>query len=286
MIISSLQGGLGNQMFQYAAAYSLSIDKGCDVELDLSWFDSQQATTYRSFELNVFGAKFEEVKHQAKRGFVEHCIFKIRQCCSKHSLKVINEPHFHYWPDINNIALGSKLVGYWQSDKYFSHNRKSILDEFTFPKITEEHNVYYADRISSTLNSVSLHVRRGDYVSDASTNAHHGCCSMGYYQRSISKLDSQLDDTHYFIFSDDPKWVQDTFKLDNMTIVVGNNDSLSYRDMQLMSMCKHHIIANSSFSWWGAWLGNQAGLTIAPKNWFLKSDIDTSDVYADSWLVI
>lgn len=288
MIVSRLEGGLGNQMFQYAAAYSLASDKGCSVDLDLSWFKTQKATTVRSFELGIFGVepKLNEKKTNFYKSLFDSLIETLRKAISRSSIQTVNEPHFHYWSGFHELSDTSILVGYWQSEKYFLHNRNTILDVFTFPDITEAHNVTYANHIKGKFNSVSLHVRRGDYISDANTNAFHGCCSMEYYDQAIANLESHLDDTHYFIFSDDPDWVKETFKLNNMTIVTGNNGSLSFRDMQLMSLCKHHIIANSSFSWWGAWLSKDTGLTIAPKKWFLDPSNDTRDIYAQSWKLI
>lgn len=288
-ITIQLSGGLGNQMFQYATALSLALDKNAQLDVDSSWFILQKATTKRDYELSIFNIGINLDKDHSENGFrsiIERVRKKLFLKPESHQLSVVHEPYFNYWSDINNGILPFKLIGYWQSEKYFAHNKDRILDVFSFPEITEEQNLTYAHSISTTTNSVSLHVRRGDYVSDSNTNAYHGCCSIEYYKSAIKILNSKFQNIHYFIFSDDPSWVKETFKLDNMTIITGNEGAQSYRDMQLMSLCKHHIIANSSFSWWGAWLGNDEGTTIAPEKWFLDPSVNTKDIYAKSWLVI
>lgn len=287
MITTRLEGGLGNQMFQYAAIYSLSLDKKCGFSVDLSWFKIKNIASPRSYELDIFHeiqALRQDNKYLGKDNFLISMLVSFRNLYIKRLVKTVREPCFNYWDGIHKVNGHTKFVGYWQSEKYFKHNRDIILKSFTFPEVTEPHNIKYLKFIENIENSVSLHVRRGDYISDANANARHGCCDMYYYEQAISTLDSICDDTHYFIFSDDPEWVKDAFELKNMTIIVGNSDELSFRDMQLMSLCKHHVIANSTFSWWGAWLSKNEGTVIAPKNWFADSSIDTSDIYCEGWL--
>lgn len=288
-ITIQLSGGLGNQMFQYATALSLASDKNAQLDVDSSWFILQKATTKRDYELSIFNIEINLDKNHSEYGFrsiIDRARKKLFLKSETHQLSVVQEPYFNYWSDINNCIPPFKLIGYWQSEQYFDHNRTEILKTFSFPELTEEYNVKHAHNIFKFDNSVSLHVRRGDYISDSTTNAYHGCCNMEYYRSAISLINEKFHDVHYFIFSDDPDWVKSTFDLHNMTIVTENSNDMSFRDMQLMSMCRHHVMANSSFSWWGAWLSKRQGTTIAPKDWILDPSVDTKDVYCKSWTLL
>jgi hypothetical protein len=134
-------------------------------------------------------------------------------------------------------------------------------------------------------NAVSVHVRRGDYISNPSAQHFHGTCGLDYYKKAVELILSKVNDPHFFIFSDDVKWVADNFMKEiRATIVDINDGSSAVKDMQLMSACKHHIIANSSFSWWGAWLGSNADkIVIGPRQWFADAAVDTGSVLPDSW---
>ena len=137
-----------------------------------------------------------------------------------------------------------------------------------------------------TVNSVSLHIRRGDYVSNPDTNSALGTCSLEYYRHCIEHIASNVENPHFFLFSDDINWVRDNLKIKYPTTVVdGNSADTNYADLHLMSNCKHNIIANSSFSWWGAWLNNNPDkIIIAPKIWFANSPLTPKEIIPENWL--
>ena len=198
---------------------------------------------------------------------------------------IYREPHFFYDPNILKCKNDVYLEGYWQSEKYFKNIEHLIRSEFT--PVTEPDNPTekMADQIRSCV-SVNLHFRRGDYVSNSTTNAYHGTCSLEYYHRAIRIIEENVKNPHFFIFSDDPDWVRENADTGHPTTIVDlNGPDQDYEDMRLMSLCQHHIIGNSSFSWWGAWLStNPQKIVIAPKKWFNRMDINTQDLIPESWL--
>ena len=135
-------------------------------------------------------------------------------------------------------------------------------------------------------NSVSIHIRRGDYVADPTMYTSHGTCDIDYYNRCVESLTEKVKDTSFFVFSDDPQWSRDSLKLQYPAIFVDHNDmEHGYEDMRLMSQCKHNIIANSSFSWWGAWLNNNENkIVLAPEKWFAKKTYIINDMIPVQWV--
>lgn len=289
-LVTKIVGGLGNQMFQYAMAYSLAYDKDMELRLDISWFENTGTSTPREFELNIFNSNIAYFNNSKlwlmNLGARRPRLARIINMLIKPNFQVVNEPSFRYWHEVHQLSGDIYLNGFWQTEKYFSENKHIIKKLFSFPEVDEPHNLIYKAEMEHYINSVSLHVRRGDYISDANTNSYHGTCNMEYYQKAIERIEEDFSDAHFFIFSDDPEWVKKTFISSNVTIVMGNFGKLSYRDMQLMTFCKHHILANSSFSWWGAWLSHEDGVTITPNNWFAEEALDTSDLYCKSWIRI
>jgi hypothetical protein len=176
------------------------------------------------------------------------------------------------------------LEGYWQSEKYFGNIECQIRNLYIFPEITDKSNLDLADKIKSC-NSVSLHIRRGDYLSEKNAPMHGNICTKVYYDNAIKYISKNIDNPKFFIFTDDTEWARQQYKGEEYTIVDQNHADNSFRDMQLMSLCKHNIIANSSFSWWGAWLNpNQEKMVIAPPKWFNLAD--TPDIWCDGWKVM
>ena len=157
--------------------------------------------------------------------------------------------------------------------------------EFVIKYQQDAQSQMFSDRIQST-ESVSLHVRRADYIQNALTNKIHGTCDQDYYDRAIRYIAERVIDPHFFIFSDEPEWVKENLKIDfPMTVVDCNDASRNYEDLRLMSTCKHNIIANSSFSWWGAWLNpNPDKLVITPEQWFNDKKRNTKDLIPEQWV--
>ena len=292
MVISNIIGGLGNQMFQYAAGRALSLVRGDTFKLDISSFANYGL--HHGFELEkVFNCPVELSREAEVRGVLGwQYAPAIRGILSRPSMAVFRRAGFVVEP---NVALGQAvhgmhrdcyLLGYWQSEKYFKDIFDQVRADFSFRMPLKGLNVKLADQIYQ-LNSVSLHVRRGDYVNDVGTNAVHGLCSLDYYRESIGHIASRVQQPHFFIFSDDIDWVKANLSLDFPHYYIGHNKGAeSYNDMQLMSFCKNHIVANSSFSWWGAWLSrNASGIVIAPRRWYTY-ETKPLDLIPESWIVL
>jgi hypothetical protein len=199
----------------------------------------------------------------------------------------VKEQHFHFDPAILELPDNTYLEGYWQSEKYFKRIEEIIHQEFSFKNFPDPVNRDLGDRISS-VNSVSIHVRRGDYVTNPVTNQTHGVCDIDYYQKAIVEIFKNVVKPHFFVFSDDQIWAKSHIITNAPTeYVTHNKSSKNYEDMHLMSLCHHHIIANSSFSWWGAWLSNyNEKMVIAPEKWLNDCRYNTDDICPKSWLMI
>jgi hypothetical protein len=289
MIISHIIGGLGNQMFQYAAGRALSLKCESDLLLDISAFENYEL--HQGFELQRIFNCTTEIASKAdmyrvlgwqSSSFVRRIV--LRSSMEKFRCKkFVVEPHFEYWSGINHLTEDCYLYGYWQTEKYFTAVAEKIRKDFTFKMPLDSRNAELVQQINQ-VNAVSLHVRRGDYVNNPKNIATHGLCSLEYYLASIQYIAKQVENPHFFIFSDDIAWVKDNLKIDfQHQYVDQNHGPESYNDMRLMSLCKHHIIANSSFSWWGAWLNSNAEkIVVAPKRWF-ANETNTQDLIPQGW---
>ena len=196
----------------------------------------------------------------------------------------IVEPHFHYWPGIKKVPRDCYLFGYWQSEKYFQTHASVIRADFTFNVPLAKRNAELAEQIGQ-VNAVSLHVRRGDYANNPKTNATHSLCSLDYYRAAIQYVVNRVEQPYFFIFSDDMAWVKDNLKMCMPCQHIDHNQGAeSYNDMHLMSLCRHHIIANSSFSWWGAWLNPHPDkIIVAPTRWFANEN-NVKDLFPQGWV--
>lgn len=290
MVITSLIGGLGNQMFQYAAGRALSLRRGVPLMLDVSGFANYQL--HQGFELErLFNCKVEMASEREVRRVLRWQFTSgVRRVLSRPSMAALRrksfviEPYFHYWDGIKTIPSDCYLAGYWQSYKYFSGVAEEIRDDFSFRIPLECGNIEIATQINE-VNSVSLHVRRGDYISTSKNVATYGVCSLDYYRAAIKSIADRVQCPNFFVFSDDPVWVRNNLKIEfNHQYIDHNHGKNSYNDMRLMSLCKHHIIANSSFSWWGAWLNPSVDkIVVAPERWF-SNGTNTKDLLPIEWV--
>ena len=285
MIISRLIGGLGNQMFQYAAGRSLAIANSCELKLDVSGFENY--TLHNGYELDIFNIKAgianskEVSRLVSKQSRLMRFVFrKLKIKKSTHFL----EKSFTFDHNFFDAKPPVYLDGYWQSYKYFESIEPQLKQEFSLKNSISRLNLDISEQISS-VNAVSVHIRRGDYVSNKHTNSVHGLCSLDYYRAAIQTITERVENPFFFIFSDDIAWIKDNLTTNSDTVYVDHNSGKqSYNDMYLMSLCQHHIIANSSFSWWGAWLGsNPNKIVISPKQWFINDTI-TDDLIPKSWV--
>jgi hypothetical protein len=296
MVTTKILGGLGNQMFQYAAARALAIKCGCPVRVDITAFKTYQI--HNGFELKKFALDRETLRldcsqDEAPKQEIGHSKFSVSKLMRYVSRKLNTikpnfylEKDFSYDADLLNQSPPVTIEGYWQSYKYFPDIRDQLLEDFCLLESPTGLNEELVKKISEC-NSVSIHIRRGDYVSNANANFYHGICGLDYYQHAIDKIESITSDPTYFIFSDDIDWCRQNLKLSKEpTFIAHNQGANSHFDMHLMSLCKHNIIANSSFSWWGAWLNkNQNKCVIAPKQWF-SVEKNTADLLPIDWLRI
>ena len=251
MIISRLTGGLGNQMFQYAAARAYSNRTGYPFAVDIL---DVQRNPDRNYEL-------EHLCCNPKKASVWH---RVRNNGIVVDERVTTPEHF------TSMTLDHlDMIGYWQDERYFKDYEKEIRHDFTLRDALDDKNNAMLRQIRACENPVSVHIRRGDYVG----NPVHPVMDVDYYWAATRQIESKVDNPEYFVFSDDinKAWFPN---VDNIKIWVDINDAHhGYLDLELMKNCKHHIIANSSFSWWGAWLGcNPDRIVVAPKLWFSSGE--------------
>ncbi len=288
MIITKLIGGLGNQMFQYAVGRRLAHVLGTELKLDISGFNNYKLRTYSLGNLNIREkyASPEEVAALTRPTMLERMRAKLLRKQPRPAATYIREKKkFHFDSDILNLADGVYLDGSWQSEKYFSDIAGIIRQEFSVKIPQADKNKELAGLIA-TCEAVSLHIRRGDYVSNPHTRQVHGVCEIDYYFRCIEYLTRTIKNPHFFVFSDDPEWARENLKLAyRMTLVDHNGVEKHYEDLRLMSQCKHHIIANSTFSWWGAWLSrNKNKIVLAQERWANSDYYDVKDLIPQKWI--
>jgi len=292
MIVVRLNGGLGNQMFQFAAAFALSRRLGVECRADLSSFQRG----IRRYELDCFtgppgiaGDKDIPLSSRLTRFRVPSVLAR-NLGAALDRMKIFHQESsaaFIFNPKVCELSDNTYLDGYFQSEKYFSHIEREIRRIYMFRNSSDVTNEKMLDEIRAT-QAVSVHVRRGDYISNATTNRYHGTCSVEYYSKACRMLAERASDLRFFIFSDDSSWAEENIKPPARTVYVGHNKSAAdYEDMRLMSNCRHHVIANSSFSWWAAWLNpSPEKIVIAPKRWVADTNVPTSDVLPDKWIAL
>lgn len=273
MVITKIQEGLGNQMFQYAVGAVLAKRLKTRLYIDTTWYDEVRAWS-REYELDIFNIKNEKM----------HFIDKIGTILNKPVLHSDSHLYFKYEPAINQWRGNIILEGFWQSYKYFTGNEEFVRSLFKFPVEVSKKNADLAELAANT-ESISLHVRRGDYVANKEANKMHGLQPVEYYNKALEKIRPKTHAPKVFVFSDDLEWCKNNLGLASGTVFVGNNKGKnSFEDMRLMALCKHNIIANSSFSWWGAWLNtNPDKVVCAPKKRFNDPLLDTSKLTPPSW---
>jgi len=281
MITIRLKGGLGNQMFQYATARALAYCNGVQLILDVGEFDTYDL---RDLEIDKYKIK-AEVKNQGY--LLKKVIRKLK--LDKFLNSYFFEKNLKYDNTINNLGVNLYLEGYFQSEKYFYNIREELLKEFTLKSKKSLYTKQMEGEILNEKVAISLHVRRGDYISDESTASVHGGCDLEYYQRAMDFMGNKFEGIKYFIFSDDMTWVKDNFKKENITYVDSKEERAPHEDVCLMSLCDHHIIANSSFSWWGAWLNkNKSKVVVAPERWFRDKEMyeQSMDIVCENWVKV
>jgi hypothetical protein len=278
MITVFLRGGLGNQMFEYAAGLNLALKSKTELVLDTVYLHDRfprRDFTYRTYDLDVFdiAPKFTGLSRISS---------------------AVPIPGVWFGLDLAEIAVkkalgsgrNSVLWGFYQGEKYFAENKEAVRAAFRFRSPLAGEAAELAQKIRQG-NSISLHVRRGDYTLPKYEKL-YGMTDMSYYERAIAHMAEHVSSPHFFVFSNDVSWCREHMKLPFPTVYAddasrGPKDSFH---MELMSLCKHHIIANSSFSWWGAWLNRHPDkIVIAPKRWHADGT-PGDDIVPASWIRI
>lgn len=279
MIIVNITGQFGNQMFQYALGRHLEM-LGKDVIYYTGYFRKRQE---HDLALpRIFGIHLREASRNqvlACREDRHRIIDRIRRKLFGRRERVFTEigsKVYNYRPDVFEVKRGL-IDGYWQSERYFQSVADVICKDYTFLDVSERNRELASEMAANT--SVAIHVRRGDYV---------GCypvMDVSYYNRAMDYFVKKYDSVHFYVFSNNLSWCRDNLKADKITFVDWNTGKDSPYDMWLMTQCRHNIIANSSFSWWGAWLNKHEGKeVIAPREWFYHAE--TPDIYCPGWIVI
>jgi len=269
-----LMGGLGNQLFQYAAARATSVRLGCPLLLDLQALSTPAEHATRQYMLGAF--RTEAHIPQPSQNFSEWEEYR--------------EPTFHYDVGFEAIRVGTYLTGYFQSELYFASIGDRIRAELQLAVPTSAAFCSLLARIAEERCAVSVHVRRSDYVTNAETRSFHGVCGAAYYERALSVIKALTGTPTYFVFSDDPEEARAMFVHLRQAVFVDTPPGSPWEDLILMSHCRHHVLANSSFSWWGAWLNpSMEKVVVAPRRW-LSVDamrrLSTADLHPDGTILV
>lgn len=294
MIVVRFLGGLGNQMFQYAFGLALSRKYNQQLYFDDTYYivnsQPKEQFTVRKQELGLFEKLEFRIAPKILKTIIHtsnRYLLRIRRKSGRYIEIYQVENEYIYIPILKKNKI-HVFIGYFQCEEYFLSIAADIRSHFTFPDL-DEANKNIALEMKEK-NSVSIHIRRGDYVTIDFANMYHGVQPLSYYFKAIELLKGLYNNLEFFIFSDDMDWVKENFKLTGESIhfIEGNNGSDAWKDLALMTYAKHHILANSSFSWWGAWLARNAGTKIVPANWFNpeKAKFRIQDFIPPSWTII
>lgn len=270
MHLVKLLGGLGNQMFQYAFAKTLE-DK------NVLFFGDYHKNNFRKVELGYFNCKVN---------YLPNILYKLIKKFKKFKKYEDLRSGFYNENIIENKNKESCIfIGYFQTEKYFKHLRAELLQDFEPKQELDPQNSLIAKDIKNT-NSVSIHIRRSDYLTESNKKI-YGDTDINYYKRAIKYISDRVENIKLFFFSDDMEWVKQTFSdlpFEKRFIDINTGDD-SYKDLVLMKNCKHNIIPNSTFAWWGAWLNrNPNKIVIAPKIWFYNPNMVDKDIIPEDWI--
>lgn len=303
-VVACLFGGLGNQMFQYAAGRSLAVRTGARLVLDATGFTLPRARRAYALEGYALAAetRFDGYRHPPRlsavqfpappwSGWIDRAARLLRarnvpigRATGENTFSVFNERSFDFDSRFSQCDPQTYLVGYWQSERYFADIADLVRQDLTYQRAPDAANAQWLARIRAA-NAVCVHVRRGDYLLPAHFR-HHGLCSADYYRRAVRLMRDRVADPQFFIFSDDWAWCREHLADRDMVIVEANKPDAGQDELRLMVACRHHVIANSSLSWWGAWLaasGDQ--IVVAPTPWFTQRSA-TPDLLPRKWVAM
>jgi len=267
MIVVRIFGGLGNQLFQYAYAKSLAA-KGYDVKIDIAAFKNYKL--HGGYQLHEFKIDLKTAS-PAESWFAKY-FFNFPK----------KEKSLLFQEDFLKPFKNKYIKGYFETEKYFEDIRPILLKQFVVKKQLASSTIQYLKEITIKKNACSLHIQKGDNIFDQKTKQIHGVCDLNYYKEAIKLMREKCGEVNFFVFSDDILWVKKNLKIKNATYI--DQQVIPHEDLHLMSLCRHNITANSSFSWWAAWLNQQKNkIVIAPKQWFESKE---SEVACENWIKI
>jgi len=305
MIMVRLMGGLGNQMFQYALARTLALKRRTSLCIDTSLCVASETLdisglSLRPFGLQVFdihgeivdqirGKKFIRIRkeHRFKRATLLPLIWMLPAVSHTWRVNIYERKHVGFDRTLLHLPDHVCLQGYFPSFKYFQDFEEVLRREFVFRSEPDSVNQRFIEDIRGC-HAVSIHIRRGDYLSNARSRQKFGICGLTYYRRAMQKIAERVSHPRFYVFTNDPEFVQENLRNAFTTVCVTHNTGQkSYEDMRLMSCCRHHIIANSSFSWWGAWLNsNTDKIVIGPSPVFDQQIMPDDDFLPETWIRI
>ena len=293
MVIVNLKGGLGNQMFEYAAGRSLAVKLHDELKLDtVSLLDRNpvQNKIFRDFDLDIFPninagiATKEEVQRLKSNSGLFSKLYFTRKLQSR--TRYFKEKKFSYQREFEQLDGNVYLDGYWQSEKYFKNIEDIIRNDFTLLPFSIPKNLALSQELAE-MHSVCINVRRGDFVNNPNSSKHHGFVGLEYILASVHRLSQTVHEPNFYVFSDDISWCKENIRLDfPMVFVDHSHAGHKFSEyLHLMSLCHHFVIPNSSFAWWAAWLCQRPGkIVITPKKWFNEGPQDTSDLIPSDWI--
>jgi hypothetical protein len=303
-VVTCLFGGLGNQMFQYAAGRSLAMRTGARLVLDATGFTLPQARRAYALEgyalaAEIRGDGYRYPPTQSAVRFPAPKLYRwidraarlvrarnipIGRAAGENAFSVFTERSFDFDPRFQNCGPQTYLVGYWQSERYFADIAHLIRRELTYRLEPDAPNAAWSARIRAA-NAICVHVRRADYLLPAHFR-HHGLCSPDYYRRAMRLMRERVGHAQFFVFSDDWQWCREHLADADTVVVDANRPEAGQDELRLMAACRHHVIANSSLSWWAAWLAASAGqVVVAPVPWFTHRP-ETPDLFPAGWLTL
>lgn len=284
MVYTSIYGGLGNQMFQYAIAKSIAVHQKTKFKMDVHKIGNNPLKNLSlskfCVELNI--AEGVEVEKYHNNKYLDFIFSKLNKKGCYFGGKYFEKKEFTFDKNVFNTKQ-VYLQGYWQSYKYFESIRDELLIDFTLKNKLNNENKSVLNQIEIS-NSVSIHLRRGDYFTNKKNRKLYDVIDKNYYQNAVNYMSSNIDAPHFFIFSDDIAWAKNKFDMDNATFVSVNSTSNFECDLVLMSKCKHNIIANSTFSWWAAWLNDFSKKKVVCSKRWISTQKNLDDLYPEKWI--
>lgn len=290
MIITRLNGGLGNQLFQYSAGFALAERNQDILKIDLSGYSELSKNAYRKPDLLSFniGAELATAKEIEAFRNPYGLLTKLKRTIDKKFLK----RYYHDWhPEVMSMKGNVYLDGYFQSEMYFKNVFDKLGEQLTLTDALMVNVRDLSTLIKQVTNSVSVHIRRGDYVDNPKTKALHDICTADYFYRAINLFEQEFENITLVVFSDDIDWVKNNLNWKNNTIFVSDmhgKDGVPLsgpEELFLMSCCKNNIISNSTFSWWGAYLNqNQNKKVVAPSLWNRSSLFEHQNITPKGWI--